>query len=188
MKRIKELLTKRSTLVLAISLALVLVLSLGVTFALLKNESNSVTNTFHGVANSVEVDEEFDGTVKKNVTANNTGNVPAYVRIHLVTYRVDEAGQPIGGEAAIPTFTPGEGWISAGEGMYIYSKVVAGGASPEDPLIGEDGITLQEYDDDCGGKQVVEVYAESVVSADAEAVEEAWGVSIESSVITGLAD
>ena len=51
--------------------------------------------------------ESFDGTTKTNVDVVNDSNITAYIRVKLVTYRVNDAGQHIGGTAAIPSFTPG---------------------------------------------------------------------------------
>ena len=61
---------------------------------------------------SCTVTEDFDGTTKKNVNVTNTGDIDAYLRVKLVTYRVNDDGQHIGGTAAIPAFTPGDGWVS----------------------------------------------------------------------------
>lgn len=160
-------------------LALLAGLTIGGTVAYLLDRTEPVVNQFTPSEVTVDVDENFDGTVKKNVTAVNTGNIPAYIRITLVTYRVNEAGQRIGGTAQIPSFTPGEGWIKKNDGCYYYTKPVAPGESPDAPLIGEDGINLQKYDDADGGKQVVEVIAEAIQAEPADAVKSAWGVTVQ---------
>lgn len=156
----------------------VLVLTAGIaaggTVAYLIDKTDSVENRFTPSAAAVEIEENFDGTVKKNVTAKNTGDIPAYIRILLVTYRVNEAGDRIGGAAAIPPFNPGTGWLEK-DGYYYYSKPVAPGKTPEAPLIGEDGILLTEYEDADGGRQVVEVIAQAIQAEPEEAVMDAWG-------------
>ena len=125
---------------------------------------------------SCTVKEEFDGTTKKNVNVTNTGDIDAYLRVKLVTYRVNDDGQHIGGTAAIPAFTPGDGWAAYGD-YYYYTYPVAPGQQPETPLI--DSLTLTgSYSDADGGKQALEIMAEAIQSAPTDALGEAWGVTI----------
>ena len=120
--------------------------------------------------------ESFNGTVKSNVNVKNTGDTEAYIRVKLVTYRTNDDGQHIGGTAEIPAFTPGTGWVSYG-GYYYYTKPVAPNGSPENALISS--ITLTgSYNDADGGHQAIDVMAEAIQSGPAQAVGEAWGVSI----------
>ena len=94
----------------------------------------------------------------------------------LVTYRVNDDGQHIGGTAAIPAFTPGDGWVKYGD-YYYCTYPVAPGQQPETPLI--DSLTLTgSYNDADGGKQALEIMAEAIQSAPEEAAGQAWGVTI----------
>ena len=78
--------------------------------------------------------------------------------------------------AAIPAFTPGDGWVKYGD-YYYYTYPVAPGQQPETPLI--DSLTLTgSYSDADGGKQALEIMAEAIQSAPADALGEAWGVTI----------
>lgn len=155
-------------------LALTVGIAVGGTVAYLIDKTDPVINQFTPSAVTVEIEEDFDGVVKKNVTAKNTGDIPAYIRILLVTYRVNDAGERIGGTAVIPSFTPGAGW-TVKDGYYYYNKPVAPGDVPDEPLIGDSGIVLSKYDDADGGKQVVEVIAEAIQAEPEDAVQEAWG-------------
>lgn len=163
---------------LLISLAAVLLLAVGLTLAYIFTESQPVQNTFNPTSVTVEIEEKFDGEKKSNVTATNTGDSEAYIRIKLVTYRVNKSGDKIGGEAVIPDFTPGNGWFEQ-DGFYYYEKPVKPNETISPCLIGEDGITLKEYTDADGGKQVVEVLAEAIQSTPTDAVEESWQVDTE---------
>lgn len=156
---------------LLLSVLLLMTLAVGGTIAYLVTRETPVTNTFLPSHVSSEVTEEFDGTEKKNVNVKNTGDIDAYVRVRLVTYRVNENGEHIGGAAEIPKFTLGEGWISVGM-YYYYTLPVAPGEIPDAPLA--QSITLRSYDDADGGVQVIEVMAEAIQSQPASAVEEAW--------------
>lgn len=165
---------KRS-LVLVVSLVALLLVVAGGTLAWLTAQ-DSVSNTFTPAHVSCTVTEEFDGTVKSNVNVTNTSDIAAFIRVKLVTYRVNDAGQRIGGTAEID-FTPGTGWVKYGD-FYYYTKPVAPNATPETVLIGAEGIKLKQYNDADGGKQVIEVMAEAIQSQPERAVGQAWGVTI----------
>ena len=138
--------------------------------------TDPVPNRFTPAHVSCNVTEDFDGTTKKNVNVTNTGDIDAYLRVKLVTYRVNDDGQHIGGTAAIPAFTPGDDWVKYGD-YYYYTYPVAPGQQPETPLI--DSLTLiGSYNDADGGKQALEIMAEAIQSAPEEAAGQAWGVTI----------
>ena len=173
----------RKPVKLMLSLLVLVCVSVGGTLAYLKSTS-SVNNTFTVGHVNTEVKETFNGTVKSNVTAKNTGDVPAFIRIKLVTYRVNEKNETIGGKAVIPDFNMGTNWFEY-DGFYYYSEPVQPGLNPGatgeeqlgTPLIGTPGITLAgNYPDSDGGKQVIEVIAEAIQASPAEAVSEAWGI------------
>ena len=166
-----------------IATVLLLALAIGGTLAWLSTKDAPITNTFKPSHVSCSVTEEFDGKIKSNVNVTNTSDIDAYIRVKLVTYRTNDRGQHIGGTAELPSFTPGENWVEH-DGYYYYTLPVAAGAAPERPLIGESGIALTEYTDADGGKQVVEVMAEAIQSGPAQAVGQAWGVSISPNNVT----
>lgn len=173
----------KKTGALFLSLLLIAVVAAGGTLAWLSAKTDEVKNTFIPGEVTTEVTEKFDGTTKSKVNVINTGNVDAYVRVKLVTYRVNEDGEHIGGKAEIPYFAPGEDWVQYTDGYYYYTKPVAPGSQPEADLISS--ITLEdEYDDPDGGKQVIEVMAEAIQSVPAEAAGEAWGVTISPGQVT----
>lgn len=164
------------SLVLVVSLLALLLVVAGGTLAWLTAQ-DSVSNTFTPAHVSCTVTEEFDGTVKSNVNVTNTSDIAAFIRVKLVTYRVNSDGQRIGGTATIPPFTPGEGWVKYGD-FYYYTLPVEPGKQPATDLIGDDGVTLVQYTDADGGKQVIEVMAEAIQSQPDRAVGQAWGVTI----------
>lgn len=165
-----------------IATVMLLALAIGGTVAWLTSSTGPITNTFTPSHVSCEVKESFNGTVKSNVNVTNTSDIPAFIRVKLVTYRVNEAGDHIGGTATIPSFTLGTGWVKHGE-YYYYTKPVAPNASPEAALTASD-IRLQQYNDVDGGKQVIEVMAEAIQSMPATAVQEAWHVTIADGSVT----
>lgn len=168
--------------ILILSLLLIAVAAIGGTMAYLTAKTPQVVNTFTPAEVTTDITEKFDRKVKKNVNVTNTGDIDAYIRVKLVTYRVNGDGNPIGGASEIPSFEPGENWFEYG-GYYYYTLPVAPGKSPECDLIGDEGIELKDYavensTDPDGGKQVIEVMAEAIQSEPAEAVGEAWRVTI----------
>ena len=166
-------------------IAAALVISLiaaGSTIAYLVAGDTPVKNTFTPAKVDCEVTEEFDGKDKTDVNVQNTGDINAYVRVRLVTYRVDGDGTRIGGTAVIPAFTPGDGWVKYGD-CYYYTEPVAPGEMPAADLI--DSVTLETgYSDADGGRQVIEVIAEAIQSEPAEAIESSWGVRIENGTVS----
>ena len=172
---------KRSLVLVASVLVLLLAVA-GGTLAWLAAQTDGVINTFDPAHVSCAVTEDFDGTIKRSVNVTNTGDIDAYIRVKLVTYRVNEQGQHIGGTAMIPPFAPGANWVED-DGYYYYTRPVAPGQTPETNLI--DTITLSSpYTDADGGKQVIEIIAEAIQSVPEEAVRDAWGVTISEGSVT----
>lgn len=165
--------------ILLLSLALILTATVGGTIAYLIADTTPVVNTFTPANVDCEVTEDFDGTVKSNVNVTNTGNTDAYIRVKLISYRVNDVGQHIGGMATVPTtFTLGANWVKHVDGFYYYTLPVKPGQQPKTALTGSDSIALVKYTDADGGKQVIEVMAEAIQSAPDKAVGDAWGVTI----------
>ena len=175
----------RKSVATVLSLLIILTVSVGGTLAYLITHTDPVRNQFTPSSVACQVNESFDGTIKSHVNVTNTGDTEAYIRVKLVTYRVNDKGDHIGGTAKIPDFTPGTNWVKYDDGYYYYTKPVAPGKSPATELIDESGITLSgTYADADGGKQVIEVMAEAIQSGPAEAVGNSWGVSISEGRVT----
>lgn len=163
----------KKTGMLFLSLLLVIGMVVGGTVAWLSTKSASITNTFLLSHVSCSVTEEFNGTTKSNVNVINTGDIDAYIRVKLVTYRVNDEEQHIGGTAEIHPFTPGAGWVENGD-YYYYTKPVAPDKQPVDALISSIDL-IGSYTDADGGKQAIDVMAEAIQSVPENAVKAAWG-------------
>ena len=148
-------------------------LAVGGTIAWLTDKDRPLVNTFDPSKVTCEVQEKFDGKVKSDVNVKNTGDIDAFIRVKLVTYRTNDAGQHIGGTAALPQFTLGANWVEY-NGYYYYTLPVAPGDKPATK--GTDSMTLTEnYDDADGGHQSIDVMAEAIQSVPEAAVKAAWG-------------
>ena len=79
---------KTKRMLTATLLALVMMVAVGATLALMASTSNSVTNTFAAAQVDTEIDEDLkDGN--KKVTIENTGKSPVYVRARIMVSGVD---------------------------------------------------------------------------------------------------
>lgn len=167
-----------------LSVVLLLALAVGGTLAWLSTKTTSVTNTFTPAKVACEVEEKFDPDTgkKTNVNVKNNGNIAVYIRVKLVTYRTNDAGQHIGGTAELPTFKLGADWVKHGE-YYYYTLPVEPNAQPRTNLA--DSMTLKtSYEDADGGKQALDVMAEAIQSEPEKAVADAWGVKIAQGSVT----
>lgn len=167
-------------------LAFLLIASAAVsgTLAYLVADTEDVKNKFTPSKVTCEVTEKFENNVKSEVIVKNTSDIPAYIRVKLVTYRVNNNGDHIGGTAEIPSFTLGTGWEKYGEYYYYKTPVAANNGTTANLIGTESSITLKSYTDTDGGKQVIEVMAEAIQSEPAKAVGEAWGVTIRVDSVT----
>lgn len=157
-----------------IATVLLLALAIGGTLAWLSTKDDPITNTFTPSKVTCEVTESFNGVTKSNVNVTNTGDTDAYIRVKLVTYRVNDKEQHIGGTALLPTFTLGANWVKYGD-YYYYTKPVAPNQKPETNLVADSMTLTGSYTDADGGKQAVDVMAEAIQSVPEGAVQAAWG-------------
>lgn len=156
-----------------ISVVLILTLAVGGTIAFLSTKTDPVVNTFNPSQVTCSVVEDFDGKTKTNVNVKNTGDIPAFIRVKLVAYRTNDAGQHIGGVSEVPAFTLGKDWAKCGD-YYYYTYPVAPGATPADSLAEVIKLT-ENYTDVDGGHQSIDVIAEAIQAGPEAAVKAAWG-------------
>ncbi len=161
-----------------IALALIICVAVGGTIAFIVDRTNSVKNTFTPGEVKIDITEKFDGKEKSSIKVENTGNTPAYIRVNLVTYMTDEDGNPTADKAPALSFALNTNdWVKIGDYYYCKNPVAAGETSPE-LLAGGSSITLVKG-------QVVDVLAEGIQSTPSNAVEQAWGVSLDGGAIKG---
>ena len=156
-----------------ISVVLILTLAVGGTIAFLSTKTDPVVNTFNPSQVTCSVVEDFDGKTKTNVNVENTGDIPAFIRVKLVAYRTNDQGQHIGGVSEVPAVTRGKDWAKCGD-YYYYTCPVAPGATPADSLAEVIKLT-ENYTDVDGGHQSIDVIAEAIQAGPEAAVKAAWG-------------
>lgn len=153
---------------LILSLCLIFALAVGTTFALLKANTEPVTNTFTAAKSDIKIDEDVTGGQKKSIIVQNTGTAVSYVRVKLVMNWVDESGN-VSAEPVNITPSITADWFLK-DGIYYYKMPVA--AKGETTNLLQTPITQGTAPE--GYHLEVTVLAESIQAAPSKAVEGAW--------------
>lgn len=94
------------------------------TLAYLVTSTDPVTNTFTPASVSTEVNEDFDGITKRNVTIKNTGDIDAYIRAAVIVNWANDAGEisgtPVTNADYSITYNTGANgdWFVGSDGYY----------------------------------------------------------------------
>lgn len=160
-------------------LAAALLVSLcGTVLAYMFRQTAPIENPFEPAKVACEVTEVTDNpiTEKSSITVQNTGTINAYLRVRLVTYWVDGAGN-VAGKASPPLSVPlANGWIAGPNNTYYYKTPVEPTKFTTELLNGT--ITLEQDGD---YRQVIEVFAEAIQSSPSDAVTDSWQVTLDDS-------
>lgn len=159
---------------LILSLCLIFALAVGTTFALLKASTAPVTNTFTAAKSGTDIVEELDGNQKKSIVVKNTGTAVSYVRVKLVMNWVDENGN-VSAEPVNITPSITADWFEQ-DGIYYYKMPVAAKDFTTNLL--KTPITQDAAPE--GYHLEVTVLAESIQAAPSAAVQQSWGVGVDS--------
>lgn len=154
---------------LILSLCLIFALAVGTTFALLKANTEPVTNTFTAAKSGTDIVEKLDGSQKTSIVVKNTGTAVSYVRVKLVMNWVDESGN-VSAEPVNITPSITADWFEQG-GIYYYKMPVAANGGETTNLL-QTPITQGTAPE--GYHLEVTVLAESIQAAPSTAVEGAW--------------
>lgn len=172
---------------LAALVALVLIIGavVGGTLAYLAARTDAIVNTFNPAKVDITVEENFDGSTKKDVKITNIGDTEVYIRATYVVTWKDAAEnvypeQPQPGVDYTISLNPKQDWFYY-NGYYYYTEPVAPRASTG-VLI--DLCTPVAERTPEGYTLSVNVLASAIQSVPAEAVGQAWGVSIAPGSVT----
>lgn len=168
---------------LILSLCLIFALAVGTTLALLKANTDPVTNTFTAAKSEIKIDENVENGEKSSIQVENTGTAVSYVRVKLVMNWVDDNGNVSATPVDItPSITAD--WFEQG-GIYYYKMPVAAvDAKPNNVTTNllKDPITQPNAPEGCHLE--VTVLAESIQAAPSTAVEGAWAVTVVNGELT----
>ena len=177
---------RRSAAVIAVTAAVALA-SVAVAFMLRRAEVQSdftpavVTCAVHEKVNGAEV----TGSVKPDITAENTGSTTVFLRLRLSACWVDGTGKVTGTPSALPQIMLRQNWLDGGNGLYYYALPVEPRQSTTvlcEPMrmgtsVSPTGAAVY---------QQITVLAEAVQALPEKAAQEAWGVTVENGRITAV--
>ena len=179
---------KRKNLIrVLIALTVVLVLLCGTAVALMFRQTNLVTNEFETAIVDCQVHEQTDtgsadtgsvmAGVKSSITVQNTGNIPAYIRVRFVSNWVDDAGNIVGKASEMPVISYDETtWFEKNDIYYCRTPIAVEGYTPE--LLKSGKTIVLRADAETGYRQVLEVFADAIQSEPNKAVTQSWSVGI----------
>ena len=159
---------------LILSLCLIFALAVGTTFALLKANTEPVTNTFTAAKSGTDIVEKLDGSQKTSIAVKNTGTAVSYVRVKLVMNWVDESGN-VSAEPVNITPSITDNWFLK-DGIYYYKMPVAANGGETTNLL---KTPIEQNNAPEGCHLEVTVLAESIQAAPSAAVTESWGVGVD---------
>ena len=172
--------------------AAVALASVAVAFMLRRAEAQSdftpavVTCAVHEKVNGAEVTgSAASGSVKSDITAENTGSTTVFLRLRLSACWVDGTGKVTGTPSALPQITLRQNWLDGGNGLYYYALPVEPRQSTTvlcEPMrmgtsVSPTGAAVY---------QQITVLAEAVQALPEKAAQEAWGVTVENGCITAV--
>lgn len=160
---------------LILSLCLIFALAVGTTFALLKANTDPVENTFTAAKSDIKIDEDVTGGQKKSIVVQNTGTAVSYVRVKLVMNWVDENGNVSAEPVNIDVKYDTTKWFEQ-DGIYYYKMPVAADAVTTNLL----QTPITQGTAPAGYHLEVTVLAESIQAAPSAAVQQSWGVGVDS--------
>lgn len=151
-------------------------------WAYLASRPDPITNEFVPANVSCEIDETFENGVKSDVSIRNTGNVPAYIRAIVVVNFQNSNGEVL---ATAPeegkdytVIWAKSGWIKGSDGFWYYSSAVAPGKNTTDLIESAGVITAPE-----SFALNIRVIASAIQAEPAEAVNQAWNVSVSNGIL-----
>lgn len=172
-------------IVLTVAAILLLTVGTGVAVAYIIVDTPPVVNLLDPGRVDCEVQENFDGYEKSNVSIKNTGNLPAYIRAtYVVTWRSTASSTEIYSRKPVEgldyTIQFGStGWVSGDDGYWYYT----GSVKPDDSTdhfithivpvgAAPDGYSLS-----------VEILASAIQADPIHVVEDNWNVEIVDGVL-----
>lgn len=146
-------------------------MAIGGTVAFLVTHTDQIVNTFQPTDVTCEIIEDFNdnNTVKTSAVVQNTGKIPAYIRVAVVANTVDAEGN-ITGTADVSNKLAGSGWTKVGD-YYYYNGVVKPNETTGNLLA--EGIDLNDIQ--------VTILASAIQAEPTNAVAEAWDVQFDGS-------
>lgn len=168
---------------LILSLCLIFALAVGTTVALLKANTDPVTNTFTAAKSDIKINENVENGKKSSIQVENIGTATSYVRAKLVLNWVSDDGKTISAAPVkIDVKYDTDKWFLGTDGIYYYKTPVGPKDSDNNMTANllKDPITEPTDGKPAGCHLEVTVLAESIQAAPSKAVTESWHVGVDS--------
>lgn len=165
---------------LILSLCLIFALAVGTTVALLKANTDPVTNTFTAAKSDITIKEDVKNGKKSSIQVENIGTATSYVRVKLVMNWVDGNEKVVsGGSLPMVTLNDDGSWFEK-DGIYYYKTPVGPKDSDNNMTANllKDPITEPTDGKPAGCHLEVTVLAESIQAAPSQAVTDSWDVDV----------
>lgn len=167
-------------LITVVSFLLLLSIGTGAVLAYIATQTPPLENTLEPGSVSCSVNETFDGTVKSDVSIQNTGNTAAFIRAAVVINWQSKgentqilAKAPLAGTDYTIAYSD-SGWVQGSDGFwYCETSVLAGESTPN--LIQS---VSPVGDPPAGYSLCVEIVATAIQAQPISTVQTAWGVTV----------
>lgn len=146
----------------------------------------TLINLFTKPIVDIEIEEDFDDEIKKDVVVKNEGNIDIYVRVALKPAWVIVDGDDVeysGYAVDDIVFTTPAAWIKIGQ-YYYYRDALAPGDTTS-ALVGSVGLEAPTNRPDAHVKYRVDVISSSMQAVPEHAVSDAWNIEIVDGRIVG---
>lgn len=179
--------SNKKALALLVSVVLLVTVAVGATLAYLVDVKGPIKNTFTPSKVTVEVNEDFNGREKKDVSIKNTGDTAAYIRAAVIVTWQNADGEVLGQKPVegtdytinynLTAQTAPEGkWVKNGD-YYYWNQPVAAGENTGILITSASPVAAQVPD---GYFLCVEIIASGIQSVGSngtkDAVVDAWGI------------
>lgn len=170
-------------LVTALSLSLILGLTVGVSIAFVLTGTGALVNNFvpaHVEVTAVITEDSANRTVSAVEIVNDKSNIPVYIRVAAFTNWKHKDGGVCGAhhDQTLPAIVlnTAQDWVLGADGYYYYTEPVSVDASTANLLLNE--MVLPVADDGCVGQLYVLATAIQAQGSDGThtAWQDAWGV------------
>ena len=187
--------TNRKAPVALVAILVLLCCAVAGTVAYLVTSTGPVTNTFTPASVTTYVEEEFNGQTKSNVKIQNTGDIDAYIRVAVIVNWADDKGNVSGTPVKDSDYvmdlnidtgtTTNAPWFKGSDGYY-YCKTAVKSVKQNTkncytPVLIKSCIKATGAQAPAGYDLQVTILADGIQSAPADAVQQAWGVTVDSS-------
>lgn len=180
--------TNRKAPVALVAILVLLCCAVAGTLAYLVTSTGPVTNTFTPASVTTEVEEEFNGQTKSNVKIQNTGDIPAYIRVAVIVNWADDKGNVSGTPVKDSDYvmdlnidtgtTTNAPWFKGSDGYY-YCKTAVKSVKQDTkncytPVLIKSCIKATGAQAPAGYDLQVTILADGIQSVPADAVQQAW--------------